>query len=396
MNIPMRLALICPPYPSHRRAFDALGRALVARGHLVTVALAEGEDPAGAADILRIGPPTDTRALRSGAIGQSIARTEALCAAAARFRGADAIIGDQTEPASALIAAHLGVPLISVACALPFDGGPGIPPPFLGWPFDPSERGLRRNAGGARVADLILFRQNLAIRRWAKRLGVVGIARAGDCVSPLLTLSQTLPGFDHPRGDSPVVELGPLRDAAPPASMFEPPRGQPFVYASLGTLQGHRWRLLQTIAAGCRDAGARVLVSHGGGLSPQQARDVGADWIFDHVPQEAMLDRAALCITHGGLNTAMEALERHVPLVVIPLAFDQFGVAARVERHGVGLRLGRHFLSRGAVRQAVERILRDPSFGRNAQRFGPGPGMDGAIRLIEERLRISPSFAAAR
>lgn len=388
----MHFALICPPYPSHRRAFDALGRALVARGHRVTYALAEGDEPGCIADVLRIGPSADARALRAGAIGQSIARTDALCTAASRFRGVGAIIGDQTEPAAALIAGHLAVPLISVACALPFDLGPGIPPPFLGWPYDPSERGLRRNAGGERVAEWILFRQNRAIRAWAQRLGVPDIA----LVSPLLTLSQTLPGFDHPRGVSPIVELGPLRDAAPPASTFEPPRDRPFIYASLGTLQGHRRRLLHTIAAGCRDAGARVLISHGGALSQRQAQAIGADWTFDHVPQEAMLDRAALCITHGGLNTAMEALERQVPLVVIPLAFDQFGVAARVQRHGVGLRLGRHFLTRGAVRQAVERILRDPSFARAAQRFGPGPGMAEAIRLIEDRLRLSPSSAATR
>ena len=45
---------------------------------------------------------------------------------------------------------------------------------------------------------------------------------------------------------------------------IRPDPDRPLVYVSLGTLQGHRHRLLARIARACRRAGAQVLVSLGG------------------------------------------------------------------------------------------------------------------------------------
>jgi zeaxanthin glucosyltransferase len=53
-------------------------------------------------------------------------------------------------------------------------------------------------------------------------------------------------------------------------------------------------------------------------------------------PQIELLKRAPLCITRAGLNTVLEALAQGVPIVAIPIGFDQPGVAARVAYHGVG------------------------------------------------------------
>ena len=47
-------------------------------------------------------------------------------------------------------------------------------------------------------------------------------------------------------------------------------------------------------------------------------------------PQLELLKRAAVCITHAGLNTALESLTNGVPMVAIPITNDQPGVAARV------------------------------------------------------------------
>lgn len=141
----MHFACLCPPYYSHLRAISALARSLIARGHRVTFATHDGGNT-----------------IAGGAISQCIRHTNALCAAAERFRGTDAIIGDQMEPASGLIAAYLGVPLIFVACALPLERDPAIPLPFLGWTYDPSDCGFARNRGGERVAAWILPRLRLS------------------------------------------------------------------------------------------------------------------------------------------------------------------------------------------------------------------------------------------
>lgn len=52
-------------------------------------------------------------------------------------------------------------------------------------------------------------------------------------------------------------------------------------------------------------------------------------------PQFAPLEKATLAITHAGLNTALEALARGVPMVAIPITNDQPGVAGRLEWLGL-------------------------------------------------------------
>jgi zeaxanthin glucosyltransferase len=58
--------------------------------------------------------------------------------------------------------------------------------------------------------------------------------------------------------------------------------------------------------------------------------------VVSKAPQIELLKRAALCITHAGINTALESLAQGVPMVAIPIGFDQPGVAARIAYHGAG------------------------------------------------------------
>jgi rhamnosyltransferase subunit B len=62
------------------------------------------------------------------------------------------------------------------------------------------------------------------------------------------------------------------------------------------------------------------------------------DSIFwqDYVPLSSLLPHVALLVHHGGIGTTAEALRAGAPQLVVPLAYDQFDNAARVERLGVG------------------------------------------------------------
>lgn len=53
--------------------------------------------------------------------------------------------------------------------------------------------------------------------------------------------------------------------------------------------------------------------------------------VVQEAPQLKLLGKAALCVSHAGLNTVLEALTAGVPQVAIPVAYDQFGVAARIK-----------------------------------------------------------------
>lgn len=62
-------------------------------------------------------------------------------------------------------------------------------------------------------------------------------------------------------------------------------------------------------------------------------------FVFARVPQLHILKRADLFITHGGLNSVLESILHHVPMLVYPLntRWDLPGYAARVVAQGVGL-----------------------------------------------------------
>nr|MBA2813956.1 hypothetical protein [Candidatus Pantoea persica] len=87
-------------------------------------------------------------------------------------------------------------------------------------------------------------------------------------------------------------------------------------------LQGGRYDLFETLAKACRELDAELLIAYFGGLSDFQARK---------------LLRAGAAITHGGLNTVLDAIASGTPLLAIPLAFNQPGIAARLVHH-LGIR----------------------------------------------------------
>jgi len=52
----------------------------------------------------------------------------------------------------------------------------------------------------------------------------------------------------------------------------------------------------------------------------------GEPIVVEFAPQLELLKRAALCITHAGLNTALECLSNGLPMVAIPITNDQPGL----------------------------------------------------------------------
>ena len=80
-------------------------------------------------------------------------------------------------------------------------------------------------------------------------------------------------------------------------------------------------------------------------------------------------------VTHAGMNSSLECLTYGVPMVALPIAHDQFGVAARIEWSGVGLRLQPEERTAEKIAAAVRAVL-GPRYGVAAKRFQ---------RLIRER-----------
>ncbi|SJZ51047.1 glycosyltransferase [Consotaella salsifontis] len=413
-------ALICPPFFSHIRVFEALAGELARRGHRLTFVLNAGAESAVRSNVasVRIVAPGNAsqpievvirRAARPrGPLGilrtvSDTARlTDALCRSAPailREIGADAVIGDQMEPAAGLIAGHLGLPLASLACALPINPEPQIPLPFLPWSYDPSPKGVKRNQGGEAVARLLLTRQRRTVAAWAERFGLSPRESLADCLSPLAQITQAVESFDFLRKDKDALRyVGPIRESggAAAALPFDIDPHRPFVFASLGTLQGHRLGLFKAVARACRELDAQLLVAHCGGLDARQAASVGATWITDFAPQRAVLARADLCVTHGGLNTVLDALEAGVPLLAIPIAFDQPGVASRIAYHGLGSVVSPRLLTARKARHAMKRLLDDDGFRERARAIGRDIAASGGLRLAADIVEEAVLASAPR
>ena len=400
------VALICPPFHSHLRVFEALGGELLRRGHQVTFLLNAGASPsAGPAGLMRRETGTregrDLEALLARAarptgplgilrtVADAAELTDELCRdgpAILADIGADAIVGDAMEPAAGLIADHLGLPHVSLAAALPVHDDPTVPLPYLSWSYDPSEKGLSRNRGGERVARLLLTRQRRTIARWADRFGLPPRDGLSDCLSRTAQISQLVRSFDFPRQPASHRHMvGPLRPARHDDVANDDRGGKrPLVFASLGTLQGHRVEIFRAVARACRELDVRCVVAHCGRLGPAEASRIGADLVTDFVPQEKILRSASVCVTHAGMNTVLDSLAAGVPMLAIPIAFDQPGIAARILHHGVGERLSRVLVSPGRVKASLARLLAEASFRDRARMIGRDIAMSGGVVLAAD------------
>jgi MGT family glycosyltransferase len=108
-------------------------------------------------------------------------------------------------------------------------------------------------------------------------------------------------------------------------------------------------------------------------------------------PQIELLKRAALCITHAGLNTTLESLGQGVPMVAIPVGYDQPGVAARIAHHGVGELLEIEDLTVERLQGLIQKVLDNPSYRDKARWFQKvitqTSGLDVAADVIERGFK---------
>jgi UDP:flavonoid glycosyltransferase YjiC (YdhE family) len=77
------------------------------------------------------------------------------------------------------------------------------------------------------------------------------------------------------------------------------------------------------------------------------------------VPQTSVLPLVDLVITHGGNNTTTEAFHFGKPMVVLPLFWDQYDNAQRVDETGFGVRLSTYLFEPADLTGAIDGLLAD-------------------------------------
>jgi len=146
--------------------------------------------------------------------------------------------------------------------------------------------------------------------------------------------------------------------------------GRPLVYASLGTLQNSREPLFRTFAEACRGLDVQLVISHGGGLTASEAANLpGNPLVVSYAPQVDLLARATLTITHAGLNTVLDSMANGVPVVAVPITYEQPAIARRVEWVGAGETIAFNRLTPERLRQATRAVLEMPRYRAAAHRL---------------------------
>jgi zeaxanthin glucosyltransferase len=411
-----RIGILSFSSPGHYYPLTALGRRLQSRGHeVVYFQVADLERPIRAAglEFRQVGredfPPGSLRA-RDEEVGQLEGVAALRCGlrgierkavmlfrdapAAIRDEGIDSLLVDQIEMAGGTVAEHLGLPFVSVAVALPVNTDPSVPHCIFPWPHRTGVLARLRNWAGNAAGEWILSGVLRAINRQRRAWGLPPAWGLNSLFSRLAQVTQLPAALELPGRRLPphFHHTGPWTDAqgrAPvdfPWSRLDPNR--PLVYASMGTLQNGILRTFRMIAEACAGLDLQLVISLGGGQDPVLLGDLsGEPVVVGYAPQLELIRRSALTISHGGLNTALESLEQGVPMVVLPVTYDQPGVGARVERSGVGRSIPVGRLTVDRLRDAVRTVLGDPAYreqaGRLQSSIEAADGLNRAADLIE-------------
>ena len=97
----------------------------------------------------------------------------------------------------------------------------------------------------------------------------------------------------------------------------------------------------------------------------------------EFLPQTSILPICDLVITHGGNNTVTECLHFGKPMIVLPLFWDQYDNAQRIQELGLGVRLNTYQFTDAELHDALNRLLTDARLRSRLDRRG---GHDPAAR----------------
>ena len=83
----------------------------------------------------------------------------------------------------------------------------------------------------------------------------------------------------------------------------------------------------------------------------------------EFLPQTSILPHMDAVITHGGNNTVTESLYFGKPMVLLPVFWDQYDNAQRMQEQGFGIRLDTYGHAPEELPAAVGQLLADAATG---------------------------------
>jgi MGT family glycosyltransferase len=312
-------------------------------------------------------------------------------------RGVDAVRPDavivDANCWGAMSAADAGTtPWLVFSPFTPYLRSRGVPP------FGPGMRPMPGIVGDIRDASVRPIVRHLFDRPMLPRvnairaeLGVPPVTSVDDFMrrAPLLLAVGGEPfEYPHPGWGDLVHHIG--------ACVFEPTTTttpdwidaieRPVVLVNTSSIRQPDTALGRTALQALADEEVHVVATFPAGVPADLPRPPNAT-VCRFVPHAAILDRASCAITHGGMGTTLKALDRGVPVVVVPFARDQAEVARRVQVARCGTRLAAKRLTPARLRAKVRKAI---TMADGARRVAAGFAATGGVAhgadLIEQRV----------
>lgn len=300
----------------------------------------------------------------------------------------DVVVQDNVVSFPALLTC--GAPYVRVVSCNPLEvRDPGIPPPYSGLPsadasgweafrseYDRTHRPLWadfnawvQQQGAPALPDLEFVHTSRHLNLYVYP-EVVDYHRARPLDSTWQRLHSSVRNTD-------------LRYVLPRAFTDRKPGGR-LIYVSLGSLGSADVGLMKRIVDVLGKTPHCYVVSKG-----PQAREyeLAANMVGEELlPQTTILPLVDLVITHGGNNTTTEALHFGKPMIVVPLFWDQYDNAQRVDESGFGVRLDTYRFTDKQMYTALDRLLGDEALNHRLSAVAAQTQARDGVTVAADRI----------
>ncbi|HEY1834614.1 MAG TPA: nucleotide disphospho-sugar-binding domain-containing protein [Solirubrobacteraceae bacterium] len=294
-----------------------------------------------------------------------------------------AVVAEASERPWAMYSPYL-LPLRS-RDAPPF--GPGLEP--ASGPLGHLRDALMRAVGNVVLGRVVLP----GVNRLRAEHGLAPLHRFEDALArPPLLLALTAEGFDYPRRDWPanVRLVGPVDFSPPaPAPAWLDELADPLVLVTCSTEHQDDAALVTAALEALPPAGLGVLATSAAHDAAGFSAPAGSR-VERFVSHEAVLERAACVVCHGGMGIVQKALGAGVPVVVVPYGRDQMETARRVTHARAGAHLSPKRLTGQRLLAAVEKArTRRAGAAHVAELFAAAGGAQAAAEAVEALARTA-------
>lgn len=144
---------------------------------------------------------------------------------------------------------------------------------------------------------------------------------------------------------------------------FDKLKGKKVVYISLGTLLSNNFSFYMKCIKAFSNKEFYIVISIGFDVDIKALGKIPDNFIIKQsVPQQKLLKFVDVFITHAGMNSVNEAICFGVPMLMIPLTFEEKMIARRVKGLGIGLEMNMNGISPKKLYESTKKLNSDAMY----------------------------------